>query len=142
MIVFLSQIFIFIWLFLYIKKEDFYENYIFLIIFIACHQHNFPAGIIVTSEFPTMVTVHLDNGEIRSKTIDGTDKSTEKWPFITPGESSYQFVTDAFLPGFRSIEWEYNHNQYTVLLDIPGIAGWSSLKIHKNDTIQNYTPQQ
>jgi len=80
----------------------------------------FAAGVNVTAEFPTEVTLVLDNGTSRSKNIGVSDV----------------FTTDAFLAGFRSIQWKgIDGHLYETSLNILGITGWTPIKIYKNNIV-------
>lgn len=80
----------------------------------------FAAGVKVTTEFPTEVTLVLDNGTSRSKKIGTSDV----------------FTTDAFFAGFRSIQWTgINGHLYETSLNILGITGWTPIRIYKDNTV-------
>lgn len=74
----------------------------------------FAAGVHVVSQFPTEVTLFLDNGEVRTKKIG----------------ISEEFLSDAFFAGFKSIQWlGADGFPYQAELPILGIKGWFFVKI-------------
>lgn len=101
----------------------------------------FSAGVIVSSEFPTTVTLFLDSGVVRTKKIESVSGRVEIYMKIIgylpkPGYGEKVFITDAVFAGFKKIQWnDTDGHMYEASLGIPGIFGFRTVRIFKDNNV-------